>query len=241
MYDVMTVVTDTLDALVNAASSASASVPAAALAIIALSAFIGNQMIFAAGKQTRAGSHNGTSSIVRDEIVLRAPAPSPYHVFFLPGNPGLVEYYAGFLESLHRELNDGRSQPGPFSKFHVVGRSFPGFEIESDPSSKQQSRLYSLTEMVDVTLDELRKYVDRSLEESRTETPKIILAGHSFGTFALTEVMERLQLEQSTEKFQIIGGVLLFPPIADLDSSPKGSKIAVSSVYSFLLLYRSFC
>lgn len=210
---------------------------AAALAIFALLGLLAHKMFFPAVKQTRTGSRNGRSQIIRDKIILRAPVPTPYHIFFLPGNPGLVEYYAGFLESLHKELNDERRR----AKFHVVGRSFAGFEIESEQSSNPPGRLYSLAETVDVALDDLRKYVDRFLaeaektQESQTaEPPKIILAGHSFGTFALTEVVKRLQLEQSTENFQIIGGILLFPPISDIASSARGSIIAVR-VLSFFI------
>ncbi|MBW0486252.1 hypothetical protein O181_025967 [Austropuccinia psidii MF-1] len=65
------------------------------------------------------------TSAARDIIVHASRTPSsPYHIFFLPGNPGLVEYYAGFLESLHQSLNKDESSPG----FHVSGCSFAGFE-----------------------------------------------------------------------------------------------------------------
>jgi hypothetical protein len=147
-----------------------------------------------------------------------------------------VEYYAGFLRALYKELNR-RDRPGS-SKFHVIGRSFAGFEAGPEQSPKQQPRyhLYDLTGQVDFAFEELRTYIDQALadkQESHADVPKIILAGHSFGTFALAEIMKRIHTEQSKEKFQIIGGILLFPPIADLDASPRGSKIAVSILVPF--------
>lgn len=158
----------------------------------------------------------------RDLIVHPSQTPSsPYHIFFLPGNPGLVEYYAGFLASLHQSLN--RQSPG----YHVSGCSFAGFET-SFPENRGKDQLYSITEQTDFALEKLRQCTTGS-----KSTPKVIIIGHSFGTFVATEMMKRIQTEQLREAFEVVGAVLLFPPIPDLERSPRGSKLAVFFSLSF--------
>jgi hypothetical protein len=80
-----------------------------------------------------------TYTSTRDLIVHPSQPPSsPYHIFFLPGNPGLVEYYAGFLESLHQSLNSASSSsPG----FHVSGCSFAGFETALTTATRGKEQL----------------------------------------------------------------------------------------------------
>lgn len=165
------------------------------------------------------------TSAARDIIVHPSRTPSsPYHIFFLPGNPGLVEYYAGFLESLHQSLNKEESSPG----FHVSGCSFAGFETTTTEKQKkeeqqqQHQQLYNITEQTDFALEKLRQCIKPSQSK-----PKVVIIGHSFGTFVATEVMKRIQTEQLREAFDVVGGVLLFPPIPDLEMSPRGSKLAV--------------
>jgi hypothetical protein len=162
----------------------------------------------------------------RDVIVHPSRTPSsPYHIFFLPGNPGLVEYYAGFLESLHQSLNKSLL-PG----FHVTGCSFAGFEttpsINNSAQGRGKEQLFNITEQTDFALENLRQCI--TTDNTSESKPKVILIGHSFGTFVATEVMKRIQTEQLQEAFDVVGGVLLFPPIPDLEMSPRGSKLAVS-------------
>lgn len=178
-----------------------------------------------------------SSAAVRDIIVHPSRTlSSPYHIFFLPGNPGLVEYYAGFLESLHQSLNKDEASPG----FHVSGCSFAGFETSP---SQEQKKLYTITEQTDFALEKLRQCITNNSNSK----PKVVLIGHSFGTFVATEMMKRIQTEQLREAFDVVGCVLLFPPIPDLEMSPRGSKLAVSlslSLFRYLFVdyrHRHFC
>ena len=50
-----------------------------------------------------------------------------YLVFFAPGNPCLVEFYRGFLASLHAQI---AAQLGPSARVDVLGISLRGFECE---------------------------------------------------------------------------------------------------------------
>jgi pimeloyl-ACP methyl ester carboxylesterase len=164
----------------------------------------------------------------RDLINLPSPSPSPYHIFFLPGNPGLVEYYAKFLSLLHSTLNQATST----TQFNIAGCSYAGFETEPVPHSEENNdehKLYDITEQVDYSLGQLQEYINCTTKDAKTK-PKVILIGHSFGTFIIAELLKRLYTPSTEEKrqnYEIIGNIHLFPPIPDLAKSPRGVKAAV--------------
>ncbi|KAL1992612.1 hypothetical protein VTN49DRAFT_4644 [Thermomyces lanuginosus] len=174
---------------------------------------------------------------LRDTIRLAAPTETPYHIFFLPGNPGIVEYYLVFLEGLYNALNNGEKTV----KFHVAGRSLAGFELNTSNSSWQpeedhlqvENKPLNISEQVDFCLHEIRRYMrDESANTTvgGAQTPhKLILIAHSFGAFVVTEILKRLASSSPSkaeqDRFHVIGAVLLFPPIPDLEASPRGSQI----------------
>lgn len=176
----------------------------------------------------------------RDFITLPSPSPTPYHIFFLPGNPGLVEYYAKFLSLLHSTLNGAPST----TQFNIAGCSYAGFETERLPASEQNDKhkLYDITEQVTYSLARLKEYINQTTTtKDATTIPKVILIGHSFGTFIIAEMMKRIYTSSSTEEdkqqnYEIIGNIYLFPPIPDLAKSPRGVKAAVPSPSSAPLL-----
>lgn len=182
----------------------------------------------------------------RDLIIHQSPSPSPYHVFYLPGNPGLVEYYAGFLSLLYKTINSQSQYSSASSssiQFNIAGYSFAGFETKEDNDNdraaheENNSKLYDITEQVDFSLKRLQEYIRNSQKDSDAghQRAKVILIGHSFGTFVITEMMKRIYQDQNQRNryahdFDIIGSILLFPPIPDIEKSPTGSKLAVISL-----------
>jgi hypothetical protein len=175
----------------------------------------------------------------RDSISLPSPSASPYHIFFLPGNPGLVEYYAKFLSLLHSTLNQAPST----TQFNIAGCSYAGFETEPLSTSEQndEHKLYDITEQVTHSLARLQEHINSTTTTTDNKTkPKVILIGHSFGTFVIAELMKRLYTPSSTEEkeqnYEIIGNIHLFPPIPDLAKSPRGVKAAVLPL-PFLLFF----
>uniref|UniRef100_A0A093UUG0 Lipid droplet-associated hydrolase n=1 Tax=Talaromyces marneffei PM1 TaxID=1077442 RepID=A0A093UUG0_TALMA len=176
----------------------------------------------------------------RDFISLPSPSASPYHIFFLPGNPGLVEYYAKFLSLLHSALNQAPST----TQFNIAGCSYAGFETENSSSKENDGKLYDITEQVTFCLDQLQEYINGGTKDMLAETkPKVILIGHSFGTFVIAEIMKRLytsSAQDEKQNYEIIGNIHLFPPIPDLAKSPRGVKAAVPphpSPFSLLKLH----
>jgi len=144
-----------------------------------------------------------------------------YLVFFIPGNPGLVSYYEPFLSRLHALISD-KSTKG---RFHICGHSFRGFEISPDSETPQNP--LSLTEQVKYQEDLLCLHVDSHFKATG-KSPKVILMGHSVGAYVLLELIQQHRDRINAcddEDFDLIGGILLFPTIADLAKSPMG-KVA---------------
>ena len=179
---------------------------------------------------------------LRNFITHPSTSPSPYHIFFLPGNPGLLEYYAGFLSQLHEALNAPSPTQSPdssaaasFPSFNVAGSAFAGFEARhgNDPKTEKRDTLYSITEQIDLSLARLRDYIQTSTttSSSQKEKAKVILIGHSFGTFVIAEMMKQIFSNSADDDaFEIIGSIFLFPPIPDLAESPQGKTLAVRSL-----------
>ncbi|EEA21596.1 hypothetical protein TMatcc_008980 [Talaromyces marneffei ATCC 18224] len=176
----------------------------------------------------------------RDFISLPSPSASPYHIFFLPGNPGLVEYYAKFLSLLHSALNQAPST----TQFNIAGCSYAGFETENSSSKENDGKLYDITEQVTFCLDQLQEYINGGTKDMLAETkPKVILIGHSFGTFVIAEIMKRLytsSAQDEKQNYEIIGNIHLFPPIPDLAKSPRGVKAAGVATWKYLPSIMSF-
>lgn len=178
----------------------------------------------------------------RDFITLPAPSSSPYHIFFLPGNPGLVEYYAKFLSLLHSTLNQAPST----THFNIAGCSYAGFETELLSASEQadEHKLYNIAEQVTYSFNRIKEYINQAttLTKDTTTKPKVILVGHSFGTFVIAEMMKWIYTsstfkEEEQQIFEIIGNIHLFPPIPDLAKSPRGVKAAVIPLPCWPLIF----
>jgi hypothetical protein len=175
-----------------------------------------------------------------------------YHLFFIPGNPGLITYYKDFLKSLRLQLSVDTDCKTRDVKFHVLGTSLGGFELDHYKNACDPVRTappYSLKEQVAYVERRIRQHVDRCHEELpvdadtgyvkgepslRARKSNIILIGHSVGTYIALEVIRRLQ-ERRREgagkdaNWGVVGGIMLFPTIVDIAKSPMGVRLAVSN------------
>jgi len=171
-------------------------------------------------------------------------------LFMITGNPGLVEYYRTYLTLCYDTLRDSLSIPrtAPEEKidFHVASTSLVGFGHDASgqplfPDEKQPYSLEQQISYIDSFVDAACVSIAKS--QSSGQPIRVILAGHSVGSYILLEVLRRRQTrssqeEQTTQQSQnvskIIGGILLFPTVTNIAGSPSGKKI------SFLLTIPSF-
>ncbi|KAL2797031.1 hypothetical protein BJX66DRAFT_118369 [Aspergillus keveii] len=168
----------------------------------------------------------------------------PTTIYFITGNPGLISYYHAYLSSLGQKLSalpgDGslssENEKGGKSVVHILGHSLAGFELQSSPKTKKDEdgdHYFSLEEQICFVQRRLRDHMAALRKTSTSSTtksrPKVILIGHSVGTYMAMEILRRHRESPSEESgqqdFDIVGGILLFPTVKDIAASPSGKKL----------------
>jgi hypothetical protein len=194
----------------------------------------------------------------------------PITIYFISGNPGLISYYHTFLSSLAGKLAPSSElDPEKPSTFHIFGHSLAGFELAQEPENggnEQEAHYYDLEEQICFAQGKLEMHMKglrkeyyataASGEGSSRPRPKVILIGHSVGTYMAMEILRRhhenLALAQASsgsgpesgsdddnDGFDIIGGIMLFPTVKDLAKSPSGRKLTVRMHFFLLRLVLS--
>lgn len=172
---------------------------------------------------------------------------SPFHphfrrnilIYFIPGNPGLIEYYRLFLTNLHAALKP--LALSHHASFTITGTSLAGFHTEGDRSRASDGEtglpLNLRQQIEDVERQVLAASTtaaaqgslwdrddDYSVDQATVPT-EVILIGHSVGAYILMSLLSRrLELPHITNRVKIIAGIGLFPTVVDLHASPNGRK-----------------
>lgn len=130
-------------------------------------------------------------------------------LLFVPGNPGLADYYIEYLTALHRIVNnEGVS-------LEIVCPS----QLGHDPLSLTlPSTLVSLDEQVENKARILETLTNRW---AGTEAPKVILAGHSIGAWMVLELVRR-----GLNKTSVTSIHLLFPALHQMGQTPNAKKLS---------------
>ncbi|KAL4784604.1 hypothetical protein BJX76DRAFT_213778 [Aspergillus varians] len=189
------------------------------------------------------------------------PSPStwPITIYFISGNPGLISYYHAFLSFLSKNLASS-SAPGQ-DTFHIVGHSLAGFELEpadtafnnekgTQVENPSPDHDYDLEEQICFMQGRLATHMhglcagstgtstsrSNSLDapaesQLQLERPRVILIGHSVGTYIAMEILRRHREQRQDQDisndggFDIVGGVMLFPTVMDIAHSPAGRRL----------------
>ncbi|AAS53677.1 AFR306Cp [Eremothecium gossypii ATCC 10895] len=123
-------------------------------------------------------------------------------LIFLPGNPGLINFYREFLRSIH-EKNP---------TWEIVGISHTGMSAKTGPEDLK--RVYTLVEQVEHKVKAINDFV-----ENRGNLA-VKLVGHSIGAYMAQKVVVHPALRVNVE---MVG--LLTPTIIDIHRSPKGVQL----------------
>lgn len=155
-------------------------------------------------------------------------AKRTYIIFFLPGNPGLIEYYRTFLTHLYGLLHS-TSSSFPRIDFQVYGRSLAGYEVDVSETAILKRKHgkappYTVNEQIRFSEGALKDAV-RSAKANGAKDVRVILMGHSLGTYICLEIMRRLR--QEAEGVRVAGGALLFATVIHLARSPSGLRASV--------------
>lgn len=155
-------------------------------------------------------------------------------IFFIPGNPGLVEYYRQFLDIIRKHLNDRVSNTG--TQYFISGGSLAGFDVNSGsrqtPATSQGLPL-SLDNQVEDVYARLQSTVARLRAENDIQGDlPVVLIGHSIGAYMVLETVAKWKklAKQGPTNMEIIAGLCLFPTIYELNLSPTGRQVGVRTV-----------
>jgi len=153
----------------------------------------------------------------RSRDITHLPAPQtqtqhskPYHIYFIPGNPGLVSYYTTFLTILHRSLNSPNFSS--LARVTIHGESLAGFELDSQPRTRAPLSLQSQISHVQSRI---------AAYSAQHAHPRLILIGHSVGAYIALEVLRR-RLQDAN----VVAAILLFPTVTHIAASPNGLRSA---------------
>jgi pimeloyl-ACP methyl ester carboxylesterase len=158
-------------------------------------------------------------------------AKTTYIIYFLTGNPGLVEYYRAFLTHLYGVLTRDTASNRDV-EFHVYGRSYSGFEMRVQDIKTYKYRKippYGLQDQIRHAEDDVVELVEEVKDQGGRDV-RVILVGHSVGSYIGLEIVRRLRAHGlAGEDFdtRISGVVGLFPTVVDIARSESGVKLAV--------------
>ncbi|KAK5681310.1 hypothetical protein LTS10_007072 [Elasticomyces elasticus] len=149
------------------------------------------------------------------------PTSRPLLVYFITGNPGLIDYYEITLKRLFDTL---RAKHGD-TDLYVYGSSLPGFVIDQLISS---SPPYDLAQQIEHHTSQLLMMASKLSQERNGAIVPIVLVGHSIGAYMCLEIISRWQAKsaESCAPMEIVGGICLFPTVVDIAKSPTGRTVA---------------
>ncbi|PWY91448.1 hypothetical protein BO94DRAFT_555288 [Aspergillus sclerotioniger CBS 115572] len=157
------------------------------------------------------------------------PPLPPVLVYFISGNPGLISYYHPFLTLLSDKLQSLSAKQREPHTFHIHGHSLAGFEV-SPQHPQTPEHYHDVEDQIRFIQTRLDNFVQGTHTTTPTSSkPRVILMGHSVGTYIAMEVIRRHRERSASSSapidFDIIGGVMLFPTVMDIAKSPSGKHL----------------
>ncbi|KAF9869853.1 major facilitator superfamily transporter [Colletotrichum karsti] len=155
-------------------------------------------------------------------------------LFFIPGNPGLVDYYTDFFDSLKTRIGWAEGH------IHVHGRDLFGFRDESHEPFSNDNPPYDVEHQIEAIfkhLASLRRTDSARNTPGKTGEPYdfIILAGHSVGSYIALEIFHRhLKDPSRAPHLKLHAGMLLFPTVTHMAQSPSGKRLELIRTTSML-------
>ncbi|OAA52922.1 hypothetical protein ISF_09200 [Cordyceps fumosorosea ARSEF 2679] len=151
---------------------------------------------------------------------LSLPSPSSARrralIYFIPGNPGVVEFYTDFLRCLRALLDKTESSTG----YDIYGRNLLGFRDADHAPFGAQNPPYDL----DAQVNGVWAHVAAQRDAQGQPYDAVILAGHSIGAYLAVETFRR-QSQHPKPGLRLRHGFLLFPTISHIARSPSGLRV----------------
>ncbi|KAL2201870.1 hypothetical protein CC79DRAFT_1345502 [Sarocladium strictum] len=134
-------------------------------------------------------------------------------LYFICGNPGLIEYYRDFLTHL-RHLLDTANSSG--TAYDIYGCNLPGFsDSDHEKPFSAENPPWNLPGVMGKMYEDVKTRGEGYGE--------VILMGHSVGTFIAVEMFHRY-LREDAGGVKLRHGFLLFPTVTHIALSPNGKR-----------------
>ncbi|KAI2622808.1 hypothetical protein GGS26DRAFT_246512 [Hypomontagnella submonticulosa] len=145
-------------------------------------------------------------------------------IFFISGNPGLIDYYQPFLSTLRRLLDEAASLQ--CIRFQIYGQDLAGFRDDDHEPFTSKNKPYNLEYQIQHTLAGLERLRVESGPSKGQPYDEVLLIGHSVGAYIALELFHRLLRNPDlASHVNLASGILLFPTIHHISSSPTGWKL----------------
>ncbi|CEP08271.1 hypothetical protein [Parasitella parasitica] len=141
-----------------------------------------------------------------ETLLWPASAKAKTILLFIPGNPGLVEYYTSFLQGVHCKINS--------PSFEIIGVSHKGHSVNYHENNAGDNTLYSLEDQIQHKVDCLE-----ALRRENGPDTKFILMGHSIGSYIAAAVLKK------RPNHGIAKIIALFPTLHEIAITPNGVNI----------------
>ena len=143
---------------------------------------------------------------------------NPNILLFIPGNPGLIEFYITYLELIQKQ----------FPEFEVFAVGHAGYQTTDVSLSNNQSptefKYYDLQYQINHKYEIFKTFILQRYDETETEVNLYFLS-HSMGSYICQRVTKRLlDCGILYGKFNIRFSGLICPTIMDIAKSDNGVK-----------------
>lgn len=138
-------------------------------------------------------------------------------LFFIPGNPGLVEFYITYLNLIQEQ----------YPHLEVFGVGHAGYQTTGGimDYNTGNHQFYDLNYQIDHKYEIIKKYILDNYDENEDNKVQIYFLAHSVGSYVLQRVTKRLlDCQILHNKFQIKFTGLICPTIMDIGKSDNGIK-----------------
>ncbi|KAM5356586.1 hypothetical protein ACJ41O_003232 [Fusarium nematophilum] len=143
-------------------------------------------------------------------------------IYFVPGNPGLVEYYTDFLDLL-RGLLDKIERD---TTYDIYGTNLLGFSDDDHEPFGPGNEPWDLNGQIEGIYEDVA--AKRVGLDSHAGKPYdyVILMGHSVGSYICVEIFHRHMVSSArAPHLNLQHGFLLFPTLTHIARSPSGLRV----------------
>ncbi|KAJ4309184.1 hypothetical protein N0V84_011650 [Fusarium piperis] len=138
-------------------------------------------------------------------------------IYYVCGNPGLIEYYTDFLKLLRGLLDKVEHD----TAYDIYGRNLFGFVDEEHEPFGLENQPWDLNGQIEgIYEDVAARHVDSKPYDF------VILMGHSVGSYICVEIFHRhLESPERAPHLNLRHGFLLFPTLTHIARSPSGLRV----------------